>query len=560
MAGSRTTAREWPAGGRFETGLDRNAANYEPLTPIDFLARSAFAHPARTAWIAGRRRASYAEMHERCRRLASALAGLGIRPGESVAVMAHNGPAILEAHFGVPMAGCVLNALNVRLDAPSLAFMLGHAESRVLIADRAFAATVEAALALHGRPVHLVACGDGGDAFGDLDYEAFLASGDAACEPLLPDDEWRAISLNYTSGTTGEPKGVVYHHRGAYLNAIGNGMTLGFSEATVNLWTLPLFHCNGWCHGWGVTAFAGTHVLLDKVDPAAIFRLICEHGVTHMAGAPIVLNMLLHAPPEARRAFPQTVTVATGGAAPPSAVIAGMEAMGFRVVHLYGLTETYGPALVSAWQDDWPAMAVEDRAAAMARQGLRHATAAGHMVADPQTMAPVPADGETVGEIMLRGNTVMKGYLARPQQTAEDLAGGWFHSGDLGVMHADGYIEVKDRSKDIIISGGENISSIEVENTLFRHPAVLEAAVVARKDPLWGETPCAFVTLKPGCGGTDGGEIAAFCRDNMARYKMPKTVVFGPLPKTATGKIQKFALRERANALAPREAAWEADR
>ncbi len=557
MAG--TMARAWPAAGRFETGLDRNVANYEPLTPIDFLLRSAFAHPHRTAWIAGQRRASYGEMLQRCRRLASALARLGIRPGECVAVMAPNGPEILEAHFGVPMAGCVLNALNVRLDAASLAFMLGHAGSRVLIADRSFAATVKEALALHDGPVHAVACG-GGDpgAFGDDDYEAFLAAGDADCAPLLPDDEWRAISLNYTSGTTGEPKGVVYHHRGAYLNALGNGMTLGFSGASVNLWTLPLFHCNGWCHSWGVTAFAGTHVLLDKVDPAAIFQLICQHGVTHMAGAPIVLNMLLNAPDEARRAFPHTVTVATGGAAPPSAVIAGMEAMGFRVVHLYGLTETYGPALVSAYQDDWLAMDVDARAQAMARQGLRHATVAGHMVADPETMAPVPADGETVGEIMLRGNTVMKGYLGRPQQSAKDLAGGWFHSGDLGVMHADGYIEVKDRSKDIIISGGENISSIEVENALFRHPAVLEAAVVARQDALWGETPCAFVTLKPGCEGTGGGEIAAFCRERMARYKMPKTVVFGPLPKTATGKIQKFALRERAGALAEGEADWEA--
>ena len=540
--------------GRFETGLDANAANHEPLTPIDFLVRSAVAHPARTAWIYGNRSVTYAGMHERCRRLGSALRRLGVEPGESVAIMAQNGPAILEAHFGVPMAGAVLNALNFRLDATSIAFMLGHAGTRVLIADREFADVIREALARHGKPVHVIAIDDpdtdNDPEFGDVTYEAFLLEGSPEDEPLLPADEWNAISLNYTSGTTGNPKGVVYHHRGAFLNAVANGMVLGFSAGTVNLWTLPMFHCNGWCHAWGVTAFAGTHVLLRRIDTKEIFRLISEHGVTNMSGAPIVLNMILNAPVDHRRSFPGTVTVATGGAAPPSAVIAGMEALGFRVIHLYGLTETYGPALISPYQDSWLAMDVEDRAAEMSRQGLRHPMLAGHMVADPGTLEPVPADGETIGEIMLRGNTVMKGYLANPQQTAKDLAGGWFHSGDLGVMHADGYIEVKDRSKDIIISGGENISSIEVENALFRHPHVLEAAVVARKDETWGESPCAFVTLKSGMeNDVTAEDIIAFCRDNLARFKVPRTVVFGPLPKTATGKIQKFALRERADAL-----------
>ena len=546
-------SRDDTPSGPFEKDLDAGDANFAALTPIDFLLRSAVAHPDRTAWIYGDRRVSYARMLERCRRLASALRAAGAQPGESVAVMAQNGPAILEAHFGVPMAGCVLNALNFRLDAASIAFMLDHAGTRILIADREFAAIVEDALARHGKPVTVVAIDDpdtdNTGRFGETTYEAFLESGRPDAEPVLPADEWNAISLNYTSGTTGNPKGVVYHHRGAFLNAVGNGMILGFSGETVNLWTLPMFHCNGWCHAWGVTAFAGTHVLLRKIDTARIFRLIAEHGVTHMSGAPIVLNMILNAPDEHRRPIARTVTIATGGAAPPSAVIAGMEALNFRVIHLYGLTETYGPVLISPYQDDWMAMDVERRAAEMSRQGLRHPMVAGYMVADPETMEPVPADGETIGEIMVRGNAVMKGYLGNPAQTARDLAGGWFHSGDLGVMHADGYVQVKDRSKDIIISGGENISSIEVENTLFKHPAVMEAAVVARNDEKWGETPCAFVTLKPGREDTGRDDIVAFCREHMAHFKVPKTIVFGPLPKTATGKIQKYALREKANNL-----------
>ena len=562
--GTRRVAEPDTAPNRFETGLDRTPANHEPLTPVDFLVRSAATHPDRIAWIYGDRRVAYREMHERCRRLASALRKRGVARGESVAVMAQNGPAILEAHFGVPMAGAVLNALNFRLDASSIAFMLGHAGTRVLIADREFAATVEAAVAEHGEPVHTIAIDDpdtdNDTGFGDIAYEAFLASGDPSDEPVPPADEWNAISLNYTSGTTGDPKGVVYHHRGAFLNALGNGMSLGFSGDTANLWTLPLFHCNGWCHAWGVTAFAGTHVLLRKVDARDIFRLIEEHCVTHMAGAPIVLNMILNAPDEHKRRVPRTVTVATGGAAPPSAVIAGMEALGFKVVHLYGLTETYGPALISEYQDGWTGMSVDKRAHVMARQGVRHPMVAGHAVADPETLEPAPADGETIGEIVLRGNTVMKGYLSNPGRTAEDLAGGWFHTGDLGVMHPDGYIEVKDRSKDIIISGGENIGSIEVENALFKHPAVMEAAVVARRDETWGETPCAFVTLKPGREDTDPADLVAFCRDAMARFKAPRTIVYGPLPKTATGKIQKFALRDRANALGPGEADYDANR
>ena len=549
---------------RFETDLDQSPANHEPLTPIDFLVRSALVYPTRTAWVYNDRSVTYAGMYERCLRLASALRRHGVELGESVAVMSQNGPAALEAHYGVPMAGCVLYALNFRLDAPSIAFMLEHAGTRVLIADREFTVTIQDALEQHGKPIHVIAIDDPDTDntvdFGATTYEAFLESGDLADEPILPDDEWNAISLNYTSGTTGNPKGVVYHHRGAFLNAVGNGMMVGFSANTVNLWTLPLFHCNGWCHTWGVTAFAGTHVLLRRVDTAEIFKLIAEHKVTHMAGAPIVLNMILNAPEEHKQPIDRIVTITTGGAAPPAAVIAGMEAMNFHVIHLYGLTETYGPALISAYQNDWMDMSVDDRAAVMSRQGLRHQMVAGHMVADSETMEPVPADGETIGEIMMRGNTVMKGYLSNPEQTAKDLKGGWFHSGDLGVMHPDGYIQVKDRSKDIIISGGENISSIEVENALFKHPAVIEAAVVARNDETWGETPCAFVTLKPDHEGTDPADIIGFCRDTMARFKVPKTIVYGPLPKTATGKIQKFGLRDRANALAPGEADYESGR
>ena len=546
---------------QFDSDLGKTPANYAPLTPVDFVVRAAIAHPNRIAWIYGDEKKTYREFLGRCQRFASALGRLGVVPGEAVAIMAQNGPATLEATFAIPMTGAVLTALNFRLDAPSIGFMIGHCGAKVILVDRDFTEIVTAALEQHGEPITVIAIDDpetdNDRNFGDMTYEEFLATGDPEARFDAVTDEWQAIALNYTSGTTGDPKGVVTHHRGAFLNAIANGMMVNFTDQTVNLWTLPMFHCNGWCHAWGVTAFAGTHVLLRKVDPAEIFRLIAAHGVTHMAGAPIVLSMILNAPDEAKRSFPQTVTTTTGGAAPPSSVIAGMEQLGFRIIHLYGLTETYGPALISAWQEDWPDKSAEELGAAMSRQGLRHQMLADYMVADPDTMEPAPADGETMGEIMMRGNTVMKGYLRNPKATQSALAGGWFHSGDLGVMHPDGYIQIKDRSKDIIISGGENISSIEVEDVLYKHPAVMEAAVVARNDPKWGESPCAFVTLKTSAEETDANDIVAFCRDHMAHFKVPRTIVYGPLPKTATGKIQKFNLRERANALKDGEAALD---
>ena len=536
----------------YETDLERNAANYVPLTPLSFLARSAAVHPARTAWIHGERSVDYATFYARCRRLASALAARGIGPGDTVSVMAPNIPALLEAHFGVAMTGAVLNAINVRLDAPMVGFILEHAEAKVFIADRGFATVVGEALErTAARPLVIDiddAVGEG-EAFGEIEYEDFLALGDPGFAWAPPGDEWQAISLNYTSGTTGDPKGVVYHHRGAYLNAIGNLLAWGLPDGPVYLWTLPMFHCNGWCFTWGVTAVAGTHVCLRKVEAAAVCDAIAERGVSHMCGAPIVLNMLLNAPDDAKRSFESRIEAATGGAAPPAAVIAGMEALGFHVTHLYGLTESYGPSLVCAWQDAWDDLANDAQAAVIARQGVNYPTLEARMVADSETLAPCPPDGATMGELMLRGNTVMKGYLKNPAATREAFRGGWFHTGDLGVTHADGYVEIKDRAKDIIISGGENISTIEIEDTLYKHPAVLEAAVVARPDEKWGETPCAFVTLKDGAGAVSGADIIAFCRDNMAHFKTPKSVVFGPLPKTSTGKIQKFVLRERAKEL-----------
>ncbi len=564
--GKSTTSRASSVSdiGRYEQGLDRQPANHSALTPCDFMARAAAIYPARTAVVHGTLRRSYAETYARCRRLASALAGRGIGLGDTVSIMASNVPAMLEAHFGVPMAGAVLNALNIRLDAASVAWMLGHARSRVLIADAAFADVVEEALAaLESRP-HLVVVaddgeGEGSEGFADESYESLLATGSPDFDWPWPEDEWQAISLNYTSGTTGRPKGVVYHHRGAYLNALSNVLMNGMSRDTVYLWTLPMFHCNGWTHTWAVTAAAGTHVCLRRPEPAEVFRLIAEEHVTHMAGAPVVLGMLINAPESDKRRFDQVVEVATGGAAPPAPVIAAMEAMGFNVTHLYGLTEVYGPALVAAPQDDWPALPLDERAALMARQGVRHHAIRGAMVADPETLTPIPADGATVGEIVLRGNTVMKGYLDDAGATARAFRGGWFHSGDLAVMHPDGYIQITDRAKDIIISGGENISSIEVENALYSHEAVLEAAVVARPDPKWGETPCAFVTLKPDVPEITEEALIDHCRSQLAHFKAPRTVVFGDLPKTATGKIMKFDLRERARALpsgaAEREAA-----
>jgi fatty-acyl-CoA synthase len=537
----------------YATGLDPRQANYVPLTPLSFLARSAAVYPDKPAVIHGDRTFTYAEFAARCRRLASALTRRGVGPGDTVAVMAPNVPAMLEAHFGVPMAGAVLNALNYRLDARTIAFLLEHSEAKVLITDREFAETIEAALGQSRRRPLVIDIDDplyegDGRRLGETDYEALLAEGDPELEPVRPADEWQAICLLYTSGTTGNPKGVVYHHRGAYLNALGNALAFGLTPRTVYLWTLPMFHCSGWTYTWATTAVGGTHVCLRRVDPALIFPAIARHRVTHMCGAPVVMTMLIHAPAETKVAFDQVVEFATGGAAPPTPVIAGMEAMGFRVTHLYGLTESYGPATLCAWQEGWDGLPLDERAAKMARQGVGYPTLEQVMVAEPKTGTPVPRDGRTLGEILLRGNTLMKGYLKNPRATEEAFRDGWFHTGDLAVWHPDGYVEIKDRSKDVIISGGENISSLEVEEVLYRHPAVMEAAVVARPDEKWGETPCAFVTLKPGAEGeADEAGIIQWCRDHLAGFKVPKRVVFGTLPKTSTGKIQKFVLRDRAH-------------
>jgi fatty-acyl-CoA synthase len=532
--------------------LARNPANFAALSPLSFLARAAAVYPDKLAVVHGERRFTYRQFDARCHSFADALRQRGVAPGDTVAVLAPNVSALLEAHYAVPMAGAVLNALNYRLDARSIAFILGHGNAKLLIADREFGPLVRETLRELGRDISLVeiADGDNGASLGGTEYEEFLTEGDPAAAWAPPADEWAAIALNYTSGTTGNPKGVVYHHRGAFLNAIGNAITFRLDRHSVYLWTLPMFHCNGWTYTWAVTAVAGTHVCLRRVEPAPIFAAIAEHRVTHLCGAPIVLNMLVHAPDSAKRRFDHVVEAATGGAAPPSTVIEAMQRMGFRVTHLYGLTESYGPTTVCAWQEEWDALPSAERAAKMARQGVQYATLDRQRVADPATLQDVPADGATIGELMLRSNTLMKGYLANPAATAEAFAGGWFHTGDLAVMHGDGYIEVKDRSKDIIISGGENISSIEVEEVLYRHPLVMEAAVVAKPDATWGESPCAFVALKPDAGEVAGDEIILWCRANLAHYKVPKTIVFGPLPKTSTGKIQKYALRERARGAA----------
>ena len=539
-------------GSIFEQNLDRTPANHAPLTPITYLRRAAGVYPDKIAVIHGPGRTSYRALYARACRLASALRGRGVGRGDTVAVMLPNTPPMLEAHYGVPMAGAVLNALNIRLDAPTIAFILEHGGAKVLITDTELSATIKAALGQVETPPLVIdvddPLGEGGERLGAIEYEAFLEEGDPTADDGEPDDEWQSISLLYTSGTTGNPKGCVYSHRGAYLNAFGNMITMGLGRDSRYLWTLPMFHCNGWTFTWGVTAACATHVCLRKIEPAQVYGQIAEHGVTHMCGAPVVLNLLANAPDAAKVPFDQTVDIATGGAAPPSAVIEAMEAGGFRVTHLYGLTESYGPATVCAWQDDWQGLDLQVRSGKMARQGVRYLTLEETMVADPETLAEVPWDGETMGELMLRGNTIMKGYLNNPSATEAAFGGGWFRSGDLAVRHPDGYVEVKDRSKDVIISGGENISSLEVEETLYRHPKVLEAAVVARPDAKWGETPCAFVTLKDG-QDTSAEEIIAFCRDHMARFKVPRTVVFGPLPKTSTGKIQKFVLRDQAQAL-----------
>ena len=533
----------------FETGLDQNPANYTPLTPLSFIARTAKVYPDHPAVIHGRRRYSWSETYRRARRLASALEQRGIKPGDTVSFMGANTPELYEAHFGVPMCGAVLNALNIRLDDKIIAFILDHGEAKILFTDREFSDTVKSALALvENKPLVIDiddALANGGELIGDMDYEAFIAGGDPEYEWSGPADEWRAISLNYTSGTTGNPKGVVYHHRGAYLNALSDITDWDMVRHPVYLWTLPMFHCNGWCFPWAIAAKAGTNICLRNVTAKDIYAAIDDHGVDHFCGAPIVLGMVVNATDEEKKPLPHLVEIMTAGAPPPATILKQIEADGFRVTHAYGLTETYGPATVCAWHDPWNDLSIDEQAVLKSRQGVAYTVLEELNVIDPETMAPVAADGETMGEVMFRGNNVMKGYLKNPTASAEAFGDGWFHSGDLAVMHPSGYIELKDRSKDVIISGGENISSIEVESAIYGHDNVLSVAVVAKRDEKWGETPCAFVELKDQNAGTTESEIIDFCRDNLAHFKCPRNVVFGPLPKTSTGKIQKFVLRER---------------
>ena len=534
----------------YDTDLDRNAANFQPLTPLAFLERAAAVFPGHTAIIHGKLSRSYAEFYARARRLACALARRGIGRGDTVSVLAANTPAMLEAHYGVPMTRGVLNTLNTRLDAPIIAFSLDHADTKVVIVDREFSKVMKDALALAKVKPLVIDYDDpeftgAGERIGSIEYEAFLSEGDPDFAWSMPDDEWDAISLNYTSGTTGDPKGVVYHHRGAYLLAVGNVVTCGMAKHPVYLWTLPMFHCNGWCFPWTLSFVGGTHVCLRYVRAAAIFDAIANHKVTHLCGAPIVMSTLLNAQASEKKPLPHAVEFVTAAAPPPEAVLAAMKGAGFNVTHVYGLTETYGPASVNDWNAAWDALSGSEQAVKKARQGVRYPVLEALDVLDPDTMQPVSRDGETLGEVMFRGNVVMKGYLKNRPATEKAFAGGWFHSGDLGVIHPDGYIQLKDRSKDIIISGGENISSIEVEDALYKHPAVQAAAVVAKPDDKWGETPCAFVELKPGREATTD-ELIAWCRQNLASYKCPRYVVFAELPKTSTGKIQKFKLREMA--------------
>jgi fatty-acyl-CoA synthase len=534
----------------YDVDLDRNPANFQPLTPLSFLERAASVFPDHTAVIHGPRQWNYADFYARARRLASALAKSGIERGDTVSVMLANTPAMLEAHYGVPMTGAVLNTLNTRLDPPIIAFTLDHADTKILITDREFSKTIKDALGLAKVKPLVIDYDDPeftgpGERLGSREYEEFLAGGDSDFAWRMPDDEWDAISLNYTSGTTGNPKGVVYHHRGAYLLAIGNVVTCGMAKHPVYLWTLPMFHCNGWCFPWSISVAAGTHVCLRGVRAPAVYDAIAGHKVTHLCGAPIVMATLLNAPAAEKKPLPHVVEFFTAAAPPPEAVLAAMKAAGFNVTHLYGLTETYGPAVINDWHRQWDALGPVEQAARKARQGVRYVPLEAFDVMDPETMRPVPRDGETMGEVMFRGNVVMKGYLKNKSATEKAFEGGWFHSGDLGVIHPDGYIQLKDRSKDIIISGGENISSIEVEDVLYKHLCVQAAAVVAKSDEKWGETPCAFVELRPG-ENASAEEIIAWCRKNLAGYKTPRYVVFTELPKTSTGKIQKFRLREMA--------------
>ena len=541
--------------GPYRDGLGKRPANYAPLSPLSFLPKAAAIYPNRIAVVHGAWRSTWAETYARCRRLASALVKRGVGAGDTVAVMANNIPAIYEAHFGVPMTGAVLNTLNVRLDAEAIAFQLAHGEAKVIITDREFSGVVKRALALLERRPVVIDIDDpmheGGTLLGEKDYEAFLQEGDPLFAWSPPEDEFGPIALNYTSGTTGNPKGVVTHHRGAYLNAVSQIISWGMPAHSVYLWTLPMFHCNGWCFPWAMAANAGTNVCLRRVDAKLIFDAIREHGVTHMSGAPIVYNMMINAPAELREGLGRRVSGFVAGAAPPASTIEGMERLGFDITHVYGLTETYGPAAVCAKHEEWALLPLAERARLNARQGVASPMQEGMTVLDPTTMEPVPPDGETIGEIMFRGNITMNGYLKNPSATEEAFAGGWFHTGDLAVIEPDGYVRIKDRSKDVIISGGENISSVEVEDVLLRHPAIDSAAVVAKPDPKWGEVPCAFVELKPDATATEV-EIRQFCREQMAGYKVPKLVVFGPIAKTSTGKIQKFILRERAKNIGER--------